>query len=109
MAFYKTVKMARTICGKDYATECYKTIAVDSQQTAFGLLELCLVQEREKKLCFDIIEYQSGRVLIPDCGRLQVCGFHNICKTIGYLAAEKIIAASKKNPKVADLPEWKEL
>lgn len=109
MAFYKTVKIVRRICGKDYAIECYKTIAVYSQQTAFGRLKLCLVQELEKILCFDIIEYQSGRVLIPDCGRLQVHGFHNICKMISYLAAEKIIAASKKNPKVTDLPEWKEL
>ena len=41
MAFYNTVKVARKIDGKDYAVECDKTIAIYSNQTAFGRLELC--------------------------------------------------------------------
>ena len=106
MAFYKPVKIARKIDGKDYAVECDKTIAVYSQQTALGRLELCLVQECEKIPSYDIIEFNSGCILIKECGRLQVRGFHNICKLIDYLVAEKIIAASKEKPKVTDLPEW---
>ena len=109
MAFYKPVKISRKIDGKDYAVECDKTIAIYSQQTAFGRLELCLVQQCEKIPRYNIIELNSGCILIKDCGRLQVRGFHNICKLIDHLAAEKIIAASKENPKVTDLPEWKEL
>lgn len=108
MAFYNTVRVARKIDGKDYAVECYKTIAIYSQQTAFGRLELCLVQQCEKILRYDIIEPRSGCILVKDCGRLQVRGFHNICSLIDHLAAEKIIAASKKNPKITDLPEWVE-
>ena len=109
MAFYNTVKVARKIVGKVYAVECYKTIAIHSQQTAFGRLELCLVQQCEKIPRYDIIEANSGCILIKDCGRLQIRGFHNICKLIAHLAAEKIIATSKENPKITDLPEWKEL
>lgn len=106
MAFYNTVKVVRTIDEKKYAVECYKTVAIYSQQTAFGRLELCLVQQRKEIPWYDIIEPKSGCVLIQNCGRLPIRGFHNICNFIAYIAADKIIAASKKNPKITDLPEW---
>ena len=109
MAFYNTVRISKNIDGKNYAVECDKTIAIYSQQTNFGRLELCLVQQCEKIPRYDIIDAQSGYILVSDCGRLQIRGFHNICKLIAHLAAEKIIAASKENPKITDLPEWKEL
>lgn len=109
MVFYKTVKVARKIDGKDYAVECYKTVAIYSENTAFGRLELCLVQQNEHILRYDIVDAQSGCLLVKDCGKMQVRGFHNICKLIAHLAAEKIIAASKENTAVADLPEWVEL
>lgn len=106
MAIYNTVKVVRKIEGKDYAVECYKTLAIFSEQTAFGHLELCLVQRYEKIPSYDIIEPRSGLTLIDDCGKLQVRGFHSICKFISFLAAEKIIQKAKENPAVADLPEW---
>lgn len=109
MAFYNTVRVARKIDGKNYAVECDKTIAIYSNQTAFGRLELCLVQQCEKIPRYDIIEPRSGCLLVRDCGKMQVRGFHNICKLIDHLAAEKIIAASKENPAITDLPEWKKL
>lgn len=109
MAFYNTVKVVRKIDGKDYAVECYKTIAIFSEQTAFGRLNLCLVQRYEKIPSYDIIECRSGLTLVDDCGKLQVRGFHSICKCISFLAAEKIIQKAKENTAVADLPEWKEL
>ena len=109
MAFYNTVKVARTILGKDYAVECYKTIAIFSQQTAYGRLELCLVQQSEKVLRYDILEARSGCLLIKDCGRLQARGFHHICECISFLAADKIIEKAKAAIKIEDLPEWKEI
>lgn len=107
MAFYNTVKVSRTIDGKNYAVECYKTIGIYSQQSTFGRIEFCLVQQCKDIPRYDIIEAQSGCILIQDCGRLSMRGFCNICKLIIHLAAEKIIAASKKYPKITDLPEWK--
>ena len=107
MAFYKTTKMAITIDKKVYAVKCDKTVAVFSEATAFGNLELRLVQECDGISDYDIIDAKSGLILIRDCGKLLVRGFHNICKLIAHLAAEKIIAASKEKPKITDLPEWK--
>ena len=108
MAFYKTTKMAITIDKKVYAIKCDKTVAVFSKATAFGNLDLRLVQECDGISDYNIIDAKSGLILIKDCGKLSVRGFHNICECISFLAADKIIEKSKKSPAIEDLPEKEE-
>lgn len=98
----------RNINNKSYAVEMGKPLYKQGYKTESGIIEFALINTNKGSNIYDIVEVSTGKIFIPNVGKLKKLAFVNICTMFCFLGSKEIKSRISENEKIEDLPLWEE-